>query len=120
MRANPYKFAAVLGGSTLFALSCATPAILGAMGFSAVGPVAGSIAAGWQALLGSVTSGSLFAFLQSAAMGGVAMGFFTGIGVMGVGVAVVGGLAAVRRKVRGKMVGLLGRIRSWGWKRKED
>jgi len=49
-------------------------------------------------------------------MGGVAIGIFTGIGVMGVGVAVVGGLAAVR----GKVAGLLGRIGSWGWKRKED
>lgn len=116
MRANPYNFAAIFGGSTLFALSCATPAILGAKGFSAVGPVAGSIAAGWQASLGSVASGSLFAILQSAAMGGVAIGIFTGIGVMGVGVAVVGGLAAVR----GKVAGLLGRIGSWGWKRKED
>ncbi len=52
-----------------------------------VGPVAGSIAAGWQASLGSVASGSLFAFLQSAAMGGVAMGIFSEIRVMRAGVA---------------------------------
>ena len=90
--------------------------ILGAMGFSAVGPVAGSIAAGWQASLGSVVSGSLFSFLQGAAMGGAAMGVFTGIGAAGVGVAAAGVLVAVR----GKVAGLLGKVSSWGWKGKKD
>ena len=44
--------------------------------------------------MGSVAAGSLFAFLQSAAMGGAAMGLFVGIGGLGGGVAVAAGLAA--------------------------
>ena len=55
-----------------------------------MGPVAGSIAAGWQASMGTVAAGSIFAFLQSAAMGGAAMGLFTGVGAVGVLVALVG------------------------------
>ena len=43
---------------------------LGLIGFSPIGPVAGSLAAGIQATFygGSITSGSLFAILQSIAM----------------------------------------------------
>lgn len=82
-------------GIILLALACATPAILGAIGFSAVGPVAGSIAAGWQASLGTVAAGSLFSFLQGAAMGGTAIGLFGGIGAVGALVAVAGVGASV-------------------------
>ena len=47
--------------------------MLGFIGFSALGPIAGSIAAGWQSSLGAyVGAGSLFAWCQSAAMGGAA------------------------------------------------
>jgi len=44
--------------------------ILGAIGFAATGPVAGSIAAGVQSAVygGAVQSGSIFAILQSIAM----------------------------------------------------
>ena len=43
---------------------------LGLIGFSPIGPVAGSLAAGIQAMFygGSIASGSLFAILQSIAM----------------------------------------------------
>ena len=99
VRANPYKAAGIFGGITLFALACATPAILGAVGFSAVGPVAGSIAAGWQASVGSVAAGSFFAFLQSAAMGGAAMGVFTGIGALGGVTAIVAVVASSKDTV---------------------
>lgn len=97
-------------GVILFALACATPAIIGAIGFSAVGPVAGSILAGWQASMGNVVAGSLFSFLQSAAMGGAAIGLFTGIGVV-VGLVAVAGVGAsvdvVREKISivGEVVG---------------
>lgn len=43
------------------------------IGFSAAGPVAGSVAAGWQGSIGLVQAGSLFAWCQSAAMGGAAV-----------------------------------------------
>ncbi len=79
----------------------AAPAILGAVGFSAIGPVASSIAAAWQASIGLVASGSVFAFLQSVAMGGAAMGFIWVIGAFG-GMVVVGvGLASLKGMIRG-------------------
>ncbi len=74
--------------------------MLGALGFSAIGPVAGSVAAGWQASIGSVAAGSLFASLQSVAMGGAAMGILTGIGAGGA-VAVAGAVVALfKNRVR--------------------
>jgi len=39
------------------------------LGFSAVGPVAGSLAALYQAYVGNVAAGSLFAIAQAAVMG---------------------------------------------------
>ena len=40
--------------------------------------------------MGTVAAGSLFAILQSAAMGGAAFGMFTGVGAVGGLVALVG------------------------------
>ncbi|KAL5482936.1 hypothetical protein ACEPAI_9531 [Sanghuangporus weigelae] len=77
------------------ALACiAGPALmtagLGALGFSAIGPVAGSIAAGIQSTVygGAVGAGSLFAFCQSLTMGGA------GAMAIATGVSGAGGLAA--------------------------
>ncbi|PYI36381.1 hypothetical protein BP00DRAFT_361509 [Aspergillus indologenus CBS 114.80] len=81
-------------GSTGLALATAPitgPAVLGAVGFSASGPIATSFAAAWQSSLGVVQAGSLFATLQSAAMGGVAAGTFTA--ASNIGVAMVGSAA---------------------------
>ncbi|OJJ65725.1 hypothetical protein ASPBRDRAFT_49547 [Aspergillus brasiliensis CBS 101740] len=72
--------AALAFGSTGLALATAPiagPAILGAAGFGATGPVAASLAAVWQSSIGAAQAGSLFATLQSAAMGGAAAGAFT-------------------------------------------
>ncbi|KAF2146777.1 uncharacterized protein K452DRAFT_193951, partial [Aplosporella prunicola CBS 121167] len=60
---------AVGGGMMLFPLAAATP-VLGAVGFGAAGPVAGSLASAAQSIWAPVASGGLFATLQSAAMGG--------------------------------------------------
>jgi hypothetical protein len=38
------------------------------LGFTAAGPAAGSIAAAWQASICNFAIGSIFAYLQSAAM----------------------------------------------------
>ncbi|KAF2017303.1 hypothetical protein BU24DRAFT_460366 [Aaosphaeria arxii CBS 175.79] len=46
-----------------------SPLILGAIGFGAAGPIAGSIAATMQSGMGPIAAGSLFSSLQSAAMG---------------------------------------------------
>ena len=42
--------------------------IAGLLGFSAAGPVAGSLAAGAQAYVGNVAAGSVFAAVQALAM----------------------------------------------------
>ncbi|KAA8572340.1 hypothetical protein EYC84_002964 [Monilinia fructicola] len=77
---HPYRFGfQVLGGITTVA-SVATIPILGAVGFSAAGPLAGSTAAAWQSGIGLVQAGSIFAWCQSAAMGGAAVGGLLGLG----------------------------------------
>ncbi|RAL67390.1 hypothetical protein DID88_008146 [Monilinia fructigena] len=65
--------------------SAAAIPILGAVGFSAIGPIAGSTAAAWQSGIGLVEAGSFFAWCQSAAMGGAA-----GVGIIGTGVGGAG------------------------------
>jgi hypothetical protein len=77
----------VLGGIATLASIAALP-ILGAVGFAAAGPVAGSAAAAWQSSLGLVQAGSFFAWCQSAVMGGAAVGGILVTGLAGGGVAV--------------------------------
>ncbi|GLA79116.1 hypothetical protein AtubIFM55763_002036 [Aspergillus tubingensis] len=79
---------ALVASGTGLALATAPitgPAILGAVGFSAAGPVAASFAAAWQSSIGVVQAGSLFATLQGAAMGGAAAGTFTTASNIGIG-----------------------------------
>lgn len=54
--------------------------------------------------MGSVAAGSVFAFLQSAAMGGAALGVITGVGAAIGGVAVAVGLAFSKGGVVEKVV----------------
>ena len=89
---RPYRFWLTVSGLTLAGLSAC---ILPILGFSAVGPVAGSIAAGWQSSIGLVSVGSLFAFLQSAAMGGAAMAGIVGLVAGGLTIAGLAALTAV-------------------------
>ena len=84
----------MIGGISVAIIACATPAILGAVGFGAYGPIAGSLAAAWQASIGAVVAGTPFALLQGMAMGGAAMGAVIGIGAGGAGVAAVARLAS--------------------------
>ncbi|KAN0137750.1 hypothetical protein V8E53_004234 [Lactarius tabidus] len=65
--------------------------VLGWIGFSAIGPVAGSLAALIQAAIGNVAAGSFFAALQSIAMGGLG-GVLSAVG--GVVGGVLGAIAA--------------------------
>ena len=88
----------MLSGIALVVFASATLPILG---FSSIGPVTGSIAAGWQASMGSVVAGSFFSLLQSAAMGGAAMGVFAGVGALGGAVVVAVGLASSWGRVGG-------------------
>ena len=104
IKAHKKETALILAGIIILALCLAMPPILGAIGFGAQGPIIGSMAASWQASIGSVAAGSLFAFLQSAAMGGAAMAFFMVIGLLGALVAIVGAATTidlVKEKCRG-------------------
>ncbi|KAJ7738870.1 hypothetical protein DFH07DRAFT_81058 [Mycena maculata] len=69
---------------------------LAMIGFGALGPIAASIAAGWQAAIGNVAAGSLFAFLQT-------VGMVHAVTIPVAGVAVVGGGAVALAKVAGAL-----------------
>ena len=101
IRAHPYRAFGVIGGITILGLTFAIPVILEVVGFGALGPVAGSIAAGWHSSLGIVAAGTPFAFLQSAAMGGAAMGVMTGIGALGSAVTIAAALFLKKRTAGG-------------------
>ncbi|RAL04043.1 uncharacterized protein BO80DRAFT_462191 [Aspergillus ibericus CBS 121593] len=99
--ARDHPTALAVGGTGL-ALATAPltgPALLGAVGFSATGPVAASLAAAWQSSIGVVQAGSLFSMLQGAAMGGTAAGAFTTASNLGVGMV---GSAAVGARWNGR------------------
>ncbi|KAK4640792.1 hypothetical protein QC761_606745 [Podospora bellae-mahoneyi] len=86
--------AAVAGVVTVGAVALAAPLaiaapVLAAVGFTAEGVAATSIAAGVQAGIGNVVGGSVFAICQSAAAGGA------GAAAVATGTQVVGGVAAV-------------------------
>ncbi|KAM3065737.1 hypothetical protein ACMFMG_010037 [Clarireedia jacksonii] len=74
-----------------FLLLCpgGTIIILGILGFTVYGPAIGSIAALIQSLIGNVASGSLFAFFQSAAMGGYGAAVLAKLSVIAAGTMAV-------------------------------
>ncbi|OCH93240.1 hypothetical protein OBBRIDRAFT_885642 [Obba rivulosa] len=80
-------------GLGALAVPVVAPLALGIAGFSAAGPVAGTLAAAWQASIGSVAAGSIFALCQSIAMGGAIPA--AGI-VVGAAVAAAAGAAGGR------------------------
>jgi len=66
---HPLRFGLQVAGGLFSIAALITVPILGAVGFTAAGPAAGTAAAAWQASIGLVEAGSLFALCQSAAMG---------------------------------------------------
>jgi Interferon-induced 6-16 family len=58
--------AVMVGCGVVVGTAIAVPAAIAIAGFSAGGVVAGSAAAAWQATVGNVVAGSLFAWLQAA------------------------------------------------------
>jgi hypothetical protein len=76
-----------IGTAATGATAAAAGGAVTALGFTGSGVAAGSVAAGIQAGLGNVATGSLFAVAQSAA----ATGVITAVGVVGVVVAVGAG-----------------------------
>ncbi|KAF8460812.1 hypothetical protein BDZ91DRAFT_738264 [Kalaharituber pfeilii] len=97
----PWRKVAACAG--LLTVAVAPVLVLGplaaAIGFGAAGPVAGSIAAGWQASIGLVEAGSLFAMLQGIGMAGAAtaagapllatVGAVAGVGALAMGGSVI-------------------------------
>jgi len=118
VRAHPVLFGLQVAGAGVAAASVIALPILG---FGAAGPVAGSIAAGWQSSLGVVQAGSLFAWCQGAAMGGAAAGGLAGIGVAGAGVtgaATAAAVPGVKEKVAGAFKDASDAIKDPGWQEK--
>jgi hypothetical protein len=87
IKEHPIRFALHATGAVALTASLVALPILGAAGFTAVGPAAGSTAAAWQASIGAVEAGSIFAWCQSAAMGGAAVNGIIATGVAGAGAA---------------------------------
>lgn len=86
-------------GLVVSAGAALTLPVLGAVGFGALGPIGGSAAAGWQASIGLVEAGSLFAWCQSAAMGGAAaVNTIVAAGAAGGGVTALATAAAAGQK----------------------
>ncbi len=94
IKAHPYLFAFQVTGALFSTAAAVALPILSAVGFSALGPVASSAAAAWQASLGIVEAGSLFTWCQSAAMDGAAINAIITTGAAGGGVAVLATAAA--------------------------
>lgn len=82
-KAHPFLLASQIAGGVVMTASVAALPILGAAGFAATGPIAGSAAAAWQSSVGLVQAGSLFAWCQSAAMGGAAVNGIIACGAAG-------------------------------------
>ena len=95
--------------------------ILGAAGFAAAGPVAGSAATAWQSSIGLVQAGSVFAWCQSAAMGGAAVNGIVALGAAGgsvalaaTGAGVVGGQTALTpEKLKEMFLTVYRKEKSW-------
>lgn len=90
----------IIGGTAVVTCGIAivsAPLIIGAVGFGAGGVVAGSVAAAWQATIGNVVAGSLFATLQSVGVLGLSGGAVAAVGVGGgvVGAATATGVATM-------------------------
>ena len=121
-RAHPFLLTSqIVGGVGVIASLVALP-ILGAAGFAAVGPVAGSAAAAaWQSSIGLVQAGSVFAWCQSAAMGGAAVNGIVALGAVGgsvalvaTGVGVVGGQTALTpEKLKEMFLNVYRKEESW-------
>ncbi|KII96142.1 hypothetical protein PLICRDRAFT_170718 [Plicaturopsis crispa FD-325 SS-3] len=93
--------AALIAGGTAVVLPTALLAALNAIGFSAIGPVGGSLAAGIQSVLYGGATGGLFSSAQSFAM--TAVGGPVPLVVAGV-VAVLIGIWLVRRELKAQAV----------------
>ncbi|MCJ1387411.1 hypothetical protein MMC18_000254 [Xylographa bjoerkii] len=99
---HPYQTAFyVTNGIVLIAPGLVTTPILGLVGFGSLGSRAASIASAYQATLGNVPKGAIFALLQSAGAGGAGLGVVNGVAQKSalLGTTVMAGKAVVDSKV---------------------
>ena len=120
-KAHPFLLTSqIVGGVGVIASLVALP-ILGAVGFAAAGPVAGSAAVAWQSSIGLVQAGSVFAWCQSAAMGGAAVNGIVALGAAGgsvalaaTGAGVVGGQTVLKpEKLKEMFLSVYRKEKSW-------
>lgn len=89
-KAHPFLLASQVAGGVVMTASVIALPGLGLAGFAATGPVAGTAVTAWQSSIGIVQAGSLFAWCQSAAMGGgAAVNGIIACGAVGGSVALV-------------------------------
>lgn len=88
-REHPILVGAQAAGIVLTTAAFCVNPVLGAVGFTAAGPAAGSAAAAWQASMGAVQAGSLFAWCQCVAMGGTAVGGVQAVSLAGTALTTV-------------------------------
>lgn len=98
---HPRQFTLILSGSILGTFASLSPTTLAAIGFGPTGPVAQSRAACIQSSIGSMSAGSAFVILQSAAMGGQARAISPLIEIFGAAMTIWGVMAAVEQVIRG-------------------
>ncbi|WVF65629.1 hypothetical protein IAT40_000360 [Kwoniella sp. CBS 6097] len=92
---NPKQTAFYVAKGVLFvAPALLTGPALGALGFTAVGPAAGSLATSAQSAIAPVAARGIFATLQSAAMGGYGASVVGGTVQCLVGTSLIGDLMA--------------------------
>ncbi|KAG8532451.1 uncharacterized protein KY384_002328 [Bacidia gigantensis] len=92
--AHPVLFGMQCAGTVVGIGAAVALPVLGFAGFGALGPIAGSSAAAWQTSIGVVQGGSLFAWCQSAAMGGAALNGIAAAGATG-GIALTSTAAGI-------------------------
>ncbi|KAH7098495.1 hypothetical protein BKA62DRAFT_367530 [Auriculariales sp. MPI-PUGE-AT-0066] len=106
---NPWLSGIATTAITTGAIMVAGPLILPIFGFTTAGVAAGSAAAGWQAAIGNVARGSIFAALQSAgAVGGFSLtaALTAGAGT-GAGSTLIAALAASSEQDRKVTINVL-------------
>jgi hypothetical protein len=100
---NPYTTAVVGGTVVAIGTTFAVPIALSAVGFTALGPAAGSYAAAWMSSIGIVQAGTWYSAAQSAAMGGAYAATAQGTAAAATGVATTLGLGWLLPKPSGNV-----------------
>jgi hypothetical protein len=100
---NPYTTAVVGGTAVAIGTTIAVPVAFSAVGFTALGPAAGTYAASWMSSIGVVQAGTWYSAIQSAGMGGAYAATVQGGAAAVTGVATTLGLSWLLPKPSGNV-----------------